>query len=50
MTIEKKYETKLTEVEMELIKETVEKTAYLGIHSETVTSVRKKMTRKKSKK
>lgn len=44
MADDTKHKIKLTEFAMKLIKETVEKTSYLGIHSETVSYVRKKMT------
>lgn len=39
-----KHKIKLSEIEMRMIKESVENIAYLGIHSKTVSSIRKKMT------
>lgn len=38
-----KHTVELTELEMQLILETVEKTPYLGEHSDVVSSIRKKM-------
>lgn len=41
---EQKYKVKLTELEMNLIKTSVEQTAYAGKISETITKIKKKMT------
>ena len=39
-----KHKIKLSELQMRLIKESVEATKYLGIHSDHVSKVRRKMT------
>jgi len=44
-----KHKIKLSELQMQLILETIEKTAYQGIHSDVVSGIRKKMTIKPSK-
>lgn len=41
---EQKYKVKFTAAEMELIKQSVEQTAYAGAISEAVTKIKKKMT------
>lgn len=44
MATEKKYKVKLTAQEMMLIKTSVERTAYAGKISESITKIKKKMT------
>lgn len=44
MSDNSKHKVKLSEIEMRMIKESVENTAYLGRHSETVSKIKKKMT------
>lgn len=44
-----KHEITLTELQMRLILETIEKTSYQGIHSDVVSVIRKKMTVKPPK-
>lgn len=50
MTDKTKHDIKLSELEMRLIKETIETASYLGIHSDTVSAIRRKMKIKKDKK
>ena len=47
---EKRHQRSLTEVEMKLILDSVNASTYLGLHSDTVSKVRKKMTIKDPKK
>jgi len=44
MSDDTKHKIKLSELEMRMVKESVEATAYLGIYSGTVFKIRKKMT------
>lgn len=43
-----KHKIKLNEIEMQMILETVKKTAYLGEHSEIISNVKRKMTIKQA--
>ncbi len=44
MSNDTKHKIKLTELQMQLILETINKTPYLGIHSTIISNIRKKMT------
>lgn len=43
-TKEKVYRVEFSEIQMQLIKETIEKTPYLGVYSDEISSIREKMT------